>query len=157
MREKTKLRIVNVSQLLNLKSILTLRCFQILWVWGLGLDVQLEIMTGRWCEICCRPRGLARDSVLLIADLSWVSLGLLLKDETHIIHLSFAKDSCWNELGSLLVDVKELSRNVFVVFSFVSRICNSIAHELACYAISSCNSHTSEMWNSLLVCSHISY
>lgn len=91
-------------------------------------------------------------SLVLLAELTVITFGLSLaverdfcrvvlkSDSKNAIDLILEYGNCLNDFGFVLDDIKELSRRLEVLFSFIPQVNNGVAHRLAHYAFNSLSS-----------------
>ena len=63
-------------------------------------------------------------------------------DSKDAIDLINYGENCLNEFGLVLSDIASLANNFVVVFNFVPRNCNKVAHSLARHAFINSNSES---------------
>ena len=71
---------------------------------------------------------------------------VLESDSKGAIDIVLSRELYLNEVGSVLLDIFEFAKNMDVIFNFVPRVCNVVAHSLARHALIS---SSSESWDSL--------
>lgn len=113
---------------------------------GVGLGCCLQGDSGHvlWASTCFFDVS----SCVLMAEFRAIAVGFaraiefssskVVVESDYKEQLISFSEHCLNEYGSILQHIFELSRGVKVCFDLISRNSNSVAHELAQHAFSSC-------------------